>query len=131
MDVSKEKKKESKMSVTIDDRVVTYYIAQRQSTRLTDEQCAIVTKAKKEHKRFQLISTLYSLDNSIAPDTGSIGVGAVDAILEYWFVRYVGAILNYAEDKNITVSIDKDTFRMVITGANGNKLQELYINVVD
>lgn len=117
------------MNIANDDRIVTYYIVQ--SKRLTDGQYAIVTKAKKEHKRFQLISTFYSPGNSIPPDTGSIGVGAVDAVLEHWFVRCDGAVLNFAEDKNITVSIDKDTFRMVITGANGNKLQELYINVVD
>lgn len=117
------------MNIAKDDRVVTYYIVQ--SKRLTDGQYAIVTKAKKENKRFQLISTFYSPGNSIPPDTGSIGVGAVDAVLEHWFVRCDGAVLNFAEDKDITVSIDKDTFRMVITGVNGNKLQELYINVVD
>lgn len=117
------------MNIAKDDRIVTYYIVQ--SKRLTDGQYAIVTKAKKENKRFQLIITFYSPGNSIPPDTGSIGVGAVDAVLEHWFVRCDGAVLNFAEDKNITVSIDKDTFRMVITGVNGNKLQELYINVVD
>ena len=48
------RKKELKMNIAKDDRIVTYYIVQ--SKRLTDGQYAIVTKAKKEHKRFQLIA---------------------------------------------------------------------------
>lgn len=139
------------MNIANDDRVVTYYIVQ--SKRLTDGQYTIVTKAKKENKRFQLVCASYDPDSAIA-SINPIGTGSIDAVLEQWFMRSDSYILSYAEaknitmstskdtslivvesdyveDKNITVSTSKDTFLIVVKNEKGEKILEMYINVVD
>ena len=116
------------MNIANDDRVVTYYIVQ--SKRLTDEQYAIVTKAKKENKRFQLVCASYDPNSAIA-SINPIGAGSIDAVLEQWFMRSDSYILSYAEAKNITMSTSKDKFLIVVKNEKGEKILEIYINVVD